>query len=361
MPRNLMSRKISFGTIAVFATLFLFASPGVIASGYSQNNNATPALYAGQTGPIHWTRLAPSVSRPTSVNCAVKPFCSYVTDISANDLNIVQGGKVVGTLTLCGAQGGAAYDPKTQEVFVGDYGCGQVDVINATTNTLVTSITGLPFPFGVVYSTKSHMIYVTEFGSGEVTVINPKTLKVVTEIPTCGTYPEFIDQVNKGNVYVASRFNCVDEINPKTNKVVNTVSFGSAFVGIAVNQANKEVYVNDVATNTVYVLNSTTLATITSLTGFSSLWGSFYNSKTQEVYTDNYATGQVTPINASNVVKSPINVGNGAAEPNSGCSVKAFAEVPGYLENTQTLIKADTVKKVLTLSSAVNPFSCGGT
>src|SRR5579875_3543176 len=59
-------------------------------------------------------------------------FCSYVTDISANDLNIVQGGKVVGTLTLCGAQGGAAYDPKTQEVFVGDYGCGQVDVINAT-------------------------------------------------------------------------------------------------------------------------------------------------------------------------------------------------------------------------------------
>ncbi len=358
------TKLISFGTLAALATIFLFAFPGLIASGYS-NSNATPSTLPPGVS-THFTYTPPSQVHTNAVNCAVKPFCSYVTDFGTNVVTVVQGGKVVSTISVCGETGSAAYDPANHLVYVGDWACGEVDVINATNQQLVTSITGLPYPFAATYSTKSHMIYVTEFGSQEVTVINPKTNTVKTEITTCGLYPEFIDQLNKGDVYVVSRDNpnngngCIDQINPKTNTVVNSVTFSSPYtVGVSVNQANKEVYVMDYGFLEAYVLNSTNLNSITTISGLGSAWGSFYNSGTREVYVAEYANAAVLPITTSNTLGTAITLNGGSSSPNSGCSAKGTSYVPAYGYSVVSVVKKD--KNTANPAAGTNPFSCGGT
>ena len=307
-----------------------------------------------------------SADDPPPVDCTVTPVCVYVTDIGSNAIQIIQGTAVVGTVYLppgsCSL--GAAYVPSVEAVYVGDVCKGKVQVINAQTQAIITAIS-VPSPAGVTYSTVSQMIYVATFTypSGSVAVINPTTNTVVSSIPTCGSYPEFIDQLNGGNVYTADRLapsssvGCVDEINPTTNKLVASVGLSDAAVGVAVNQANNEVYVNGFFYENTYVFTAA-LVPVTTVSIGAYVWGSWYNSNLATVDTaDYFPAGGVTPISTSNIAGAMIPT---SYVVNAGCALGPINYAPQYGDSGKVAyINGITVTYIA--SSGIGVFGCAAT
>ena len=354
--RMMSSKKVMICAV-FFVSLFLLSSLAVVASGTSSTKTVIPNLAPVRIG-AHSMTIA---SAPTTVDCTKAPYCVYVTDLSSDDLQVIQGSRFVGEISISGVTIGAAYDPNNEMVYVGGYSCECVYVINAKTEVVSASINISSYgpASAVVYSTTSKMIYAATYSDpGYYMVIDPSTNKIVTAISACGYYPEFGDQLNKGNVYFASlesssSYGCVNAINPITNKIVATARLSDDYaIGVAVNSGNKEVYVNGELCQCVYIFTSA-LKKVTTLKIGSYLWGSWSNDRLQTVYV---APG-IYPIYKNNTVGAPIPVGGG----DTGCGLGKENYVPFYSSGgVVALIKNNQVVKDIQ-TDGTDLFGCTAT
>ena len=308
-------KKISLASIAaVIAALFLFVGPAFTASAYTPTN-ATPAFASSPA-----TNPTPGNAVPSTINS--KAAITVVTDLSSDDLQVIQGTKFIGEIATTGVTIGAAFDSKNGLFYVGGYGCECVYVVNAAKMSIVKTISLTEPAAGVTYSAKSGYVYAETFSApGYYAVINPTTNKVVKTIDACGYYPEFIDvNIKTGAVYAANRetssgYGCVDEI--VGTKIVATASLSDDYgVGISVNQKTGNVLVNGFDCECVYVFTSA-LKYDTTISLNSYVWGAWSNQKDATNLVPAYYSGYtLASISATLKVKWL----NTTASGDDGCS-----------------------------------------
>ncbi len=337
-------KKISLASIAaVIAALFLFVGPAFTASAYTPTN-ATPAFASSPA-----TNPTPGNAVPSTINS--KAAITVVTDVSSDDLQVIQGTKFIGEIATTGVTIGAAFDSKNGMFYIGGYGCECVYVVNAAKMSIVTSISLSDPGAGVTYSAKSGYVYAETFSApGSYVVIDPTTNKVVKTIDACGYYPEFIDvNIKTGAVYAANRetssgYGCVDEI--VGTKVVKTASLSYYGVGIGVNQATGNVYVNLFEETSVVELSSS-LKSITTVTSGGYTWGAWSNQKESTANIANfYEATSMSAISTKNKVMT-VDVSEG---PDAGCSAGASNVVPEY-SGGSGVVAVITGTKVATVST----------
>ena len=358
-----MSPKSILAGFTALAIFFLFASPFNLVSAYSKSSqaaatDATPATLAPSLTTIHPMTMLASPAK--TVNCATKTGCVYVTDLSTDAVQIIQGTKYVGEISVSGISIGAAYAPKQESVYVAGYSCECVYVINAKTQVITTTISISEPGAGVAYSAKSGYIYAETFSApGTYVVINPTTNKVVTTITACGYYPEFTDvNAKTGAVYAADResssgYGCVDEI--VGTKIVATASLEYYGVGVVVNQKTGDVYVSLFEEAVVEIFTSS-LKYERSISVADYLWGLWSNDKLQCVFAA--APDGIYPFCTNrNLHFIPT-----SSEADDGCGSGILDYAPMYSNETGTVavIKGDKViTYVKTDGSAV--FGCTAT
>ena len=142
-------------------------------------------------------------------------------------------------------------------IFVTNYGDGNVSVIDPTTNTVTTTITVGIGPIGMAYDGTN--IYVTNLESSNVSVIDPTT-NTVTATITVGDDPRYV--ASTGDLIFVTNYGDgnVSVIDPTTNTVIDTIAtaispFATAFDGTSI-------YVTHTALNEVSVIDPTTNAVI---------------------------------------------------------------------------------------------------
>jgi YVTN family beta-propeller protein len=362
-------RKLSRVTVATLAVLFLFASTGLIAVAYSPGKNVVSSGYSIASNQTHDSSPSGSVVSSAVRGCLHESACVYVADDGNNYVSVLQGARLLTTITLPagGCASGVNYAPDALLVFVADYCLNELDAYYATTNTFAGSITGLAHVAFGVYDPSNGMLYYSGLNNNAIYVINPTTLALATTIsPTCGPTPEFADydSVN-GMVYFADHSGCMDEINPSTN-ALTTISLpggaGTFVGGVAVNQATGNIYVDDQGLNQVYAVAITGAITTIISPSFSKPWGDAYSPATNEIYVANTGSNTVVPISASNAVGTPISVGSVPAfdcfSPTSDyiyvSNSKSSAPVTVTAINTKNAVQA-------TISLGINgssPYGC---
>jgi len=187
-----------------------------------------------------------------------------------------------------------AVNPVTNRIYVGNENEGTLSVINGATNTEI-DIDGNPangmtrialgsVPTAVAVNPATNRVFVSNFGSGTVSVVDGATN---TEIDTDG---------NSGNG-------------------VTRINVGGSPTGIAVNQALNRVYVANLASDDLDVIDGSTYAIIATVPVGSDPhpFGVAVNSGANRVYVANNASGDVSVIDTTTntEIDTDGNSGNG--------------------------------------------------
>ena len=170
---------------------------------------------------------------------------------------------------------GLALDPTRNRVYVANYGCDSVSVINSISNTVIQPITGITAANGVAYDPQRNFVWVSNYFDDQVTPI----------------------EVNS---------------DATTFTVRSRVNVGDGPWGVAYNSANGNVYVVNHDGNSVTVINASSRAVITTVTGFDQPYHVAVNPVTNKVYVTNFGNHSVTVINgATNTVSHVVNLNTG--------------------------------------------------
>jgi YVTN family beta-propeller protein len=201
----------------------------------------------------------PVGSQPTSVAFDRVNGLLYVPDFGSSDVKVIKDTAVIATVPIsplpeiptAGPEFAAA-DTFNHLIYVTDYAARSVSMINGDTNSLFgTPIRVGNNPNGIVFNPFDGLIYVTNRGDNTVSVI--KNTAVIAIIPV-GLEPVQLAVLDKNHcVYVANLSgNSISVICGL--KVVATLKADSP-AGIVENPLNSHLYVTDLNSGTVSVIN----------------------------------------------------------------------------------------------------------
>ena len=194
----------------------------------------------------------------------VSPKSIYVFSTASNSLinSIV--------LTTVADPGDLVISADSKLIYLVDQ-AGYVDVMNAGTGQIVTTVQVGTSPYDITISPDGSLVYVANSGTGTVSVINTSTNTAVATIPV-GASPEgLVVSPDGSRLYVANQgSNTVSVINTATNSVIATLAVGSGTWGISVTSDGTEVYVDETYDNSVAVISTATNTVTATLKGFSS-------------------------------------------------------------------------------------------
>jgi YVTN family beta-propeller protein len=94
----------------------------------------------------------------------------YVVDAKSNNVTVVNGENVLGTVSVGASPAGIVYDPSDGYAYVSNSGGGSVTVLNGT--SVVGTVRVQSGPLGGAYDGADGYVYVPNYGSGTVSVIN---------------------------------------------------------------------------------------------------------------------------------------------------------------------------------------------
>jgi YVTN family beta-propeller protein len=186
----------------------------------------------------------------------------YVTNRGSNTVSVIDGSidtKLM-DITVGKSPVGIAVNPSANWIYVTNLD-GTMSVIDGISNEVINTIQAGRIPYAVTVNPLSNRIYVADIGSNAVSVIDGETNRIVTTIPV-GKKPTglAIDITDEGNnrLYVANfDSDSISIIDMTTNKVIsNITSGGDSPVGIAINPITEKLYVSNIASNTVSVINT---------------------------------------------------------------------------------------------------------
>jgi YVTN family beta-propeller protein len=146
-------------------------------------------------------------------------------------------------------------------VYVGNDSSGDVSVIDAATDTVLTTIAGVYRPYGAAITPDGTRAYVTNYGYNQtVSIIDTKTNTLAGAVYGVGYDPGHIAITPDGTrAYVANRVsNNVSVIDIATNSVIATVATADYPIGIAITPDGKYAYVTNQTGMTISIINTTT-------------------------------------------------------------------------------------------------------
>jgi len=245
------------GALAVFASTNLTSAVKTIPVGY----NPFALAVNSRTNTVYVLNYGPTASASTSVTVISGATNTVTTTISG----------------LPAAASAIAVNPTTNRIYVtGGAGStaaapGSLSVINGATNTV--SILGVGYnPEGVAVNTATNQVYVTNAGSStggpSLTVINGRTNAVVTNptTPSSAAPAGLAVDSSANRVYVASSLGLL-VFNGATNAFGTTVTVGASLSSVAVDHVAGLVFVNSSTLKNVYAVHLDNLTLGTSLVG----------------------------------------------------------------------------------------------
>jgi YVTN family beta-propeller protein len=248
---------------------------------------------------------------------------------------------------------------QTPDVYVTNNVSNTVSVVNATTHSLISTVTGFNSPVGAVASPDGTRVYVVNSNPnpGTVAVINTATNTIAATI-TIGNGATLAAISPDGkHVYVPnSNDGTVSVIDTATNRVTATFTVGGAPVGAVVTPDNAHVYIANFnnAVNVVATATNTVTATIT----HSSMSGPLEAAITPDgktVYVTNEISNKVTVIStATNTATTAIPVGqipNGLVVTPDGTRLY----VSNGADNTVSVISTATNTVIATIPGLSGP------
>jgi YVTN family beta-propeller protein len=214
-------------------------------------------------------------------------------------------GAYVTSITVGTCPWGAAYDSAMNEVYVTDSTCttfGNVTVINATTNRVVTTIwLGWPtYPDAIVFDSSNGLLYAANYAAANVSIINGSAHKVVGTVGAGEEPTDLAYDSSSGLVYVAdSGGNDVAVVSGSTGMEVGDIGSWYGPDGLAYDPANRNLYVANYFSDNVSVINTTTDRTVASIPVGSYPEGVGYDPANQDIYVANCHSGNVSVIQGS--------------------------------------------------------------
>jgi len=187
----------------------------------------------------------------------------YVTNIDSDTVSVIDGStdKVVSEISSVSNPVGITINSLRSMVYVTNIDENTLSMIDSVKGTVTKNITvGInPFAIGVYQQDRNNdFLYATNSLSNTVSVIRSNsTTDVVIKNVTVGNFPVgvAVDQ-DRNIVYVTNmRSNSLTLIDAITNEVIKNVTVGNLPVGVAVDQATHMVYVSNTFDNTVSVIS----------------------------------------------------------------------------------------------------------
>lgn len=228
----------------------------------------------------------------------------YVTNGGSDNFSIFNRltGAVVGSIPDSGfglrIPTGIAYDSKNGDLYAAINGAfsSDVDVINATTNTITQRIAAHAKPYYVTYDPLNDNIYVTSLFN-DLTVINGTTNTVVDNI-TMGLAPNGMAlDINNGNLYVANaESGNVTVVDGTTNQIVGWIPVGLGPSGVAYDPRDGYIYVANSDSNNVSVIDGRTNRVVGSIPVGTGPIDLSVNPLTGDLYVTNQWSGTVSII-----------------------------------------------------------------
>jgi YVTN family beta-propeller protein len=202
---------------------------------------------------------------------------------------------------VSGPQYTEAYDPANQDVYEADPGLNNVVVING--EAVVGTIPVGQYPYGMGYDSANRDLYVANEGSSSLSVINSSTNQVTGTISSVQPGPAVVEDTANGNMFVGGnegfgRTN-VTVVSGATNRVVATVLTGNGSGGEAYDPVTGDIYVTQRYDTTadvqnVTVINGTTDKIVGSLITQQGPIGVTYSDFNHELYAADSDTGNVS-------------------------------------------------------------------
>jgi YVTN family beta-propeller protein len=290
-------------------------------------------------GPDAWSPPA-VVSIPAGSNPQVETYDSgngllYVLNQGSDNVTVVNGTVVVGTVNVGTEPCFATYDSKNGYVYVSNFGSANVSVINGT--TLLASVNVGGEPYGSSYDSKNGYVYVPDEATSKVSVLNGTSLLTSVTIEAAGPTFSIFDRAN-GYVYVVIYDDgAVSVIDGTTS--IGWVAVGGWPAGATYDGRNGYVYVTNTWTDNVSVIDGTTLLAWVDVGN--TTYAPTYDSGNGFVYVMDYSGATVGVINGTHLLAS-VAVGTypqaAAYDPENG-----YVVVANYGSDNVSVISGTTV------------------
>jgi YVTN family beta-propeller protein len=239
--------------------------------------NGDPSVSCALNAVVENLSLANPFAGPYGIAYDTSNQELYVTDLNSSSISIINAttNTLSSTISSLSSPTAIVYDPFSNEIYAS--GTNSLYVINANTNQLVTTITGLSLIHALAYDSSNHEIYAgTVQAPGVVYVISGTTLvatiTAVQDDPRAVAYDSLNDRVYVGSFDSVE----VDVIDPSTNTNVQNITnvadpyellFDEANGGIYASSTNGLISIINGSTNTV--VKNITLGGATSMSGMS--------------------------------------------------------------------------------------------
>jgi len=278
---------------------------------------------------------------------AVNPVTDmlYVTNIGSNSISVIDAStnSVTTTIAVGASPYEAAVNTVTNMVYVANNGSNTVSVMGGANNTVTATIGVGGGPDNVAVDPITDLIYVSNGGSNTVSVINGATNGVVATIGV-GSNPQGIGvDAATNTIYVANYgSNSVSVINGATNAVTSTIPVGSNPQAISIDSQTDMIYVTNYNSNSLSIINGATSTTTVSIPVGANPYGVTVDTNNNMIYVANGGSGTVSVVNGlANAAVDTINVGNGprglAVNPQTN-----FIYAANYGSNTVSVIAGAT-------------------
>jgi len=191
---------------------------------------------------------------------AAQPY-AYIPNAGSSNVSVVDAATetVVTTIPVGPNPWAVSVSPDESLVYIPNLGGSSVSVIDTGTNTVVTTIAVGSSPYGAIFTPDSTTAYVANFGSNSVSVIDTATQSVVTTIPVgaCAYGLAILPDASK--LYVSNYCgNSISVIDTGTNTVTTTIPGGSGPLQLATSPDGSLVYVAAGYTDNILVIDTAT-------------------------------------------------------------------------------------------------------
>ncbi len=194
---------------------------------------------------------------------------------------------------------GLAFDAATSQVFVANYGSGNVSIISDRTDTVVGSVGVGETPTPVVYDGGSAQVFVGDTADEELSVISDQTDAVVTTIPlgVCSPLALEYDPGAREVFGTCSEFNAVLAVSDSSDSVVAQVGVGSGpSVGLGYNDRAGAIVVTNSHSDNVSFVNDTSDTVVGTVAVGASPSDAAYDASTGELYVSNALGGTISIV-----------------------------------------------------------------
>jgi YVTN family beta-propeller protein len=189
----------------------------------------------------------------------------YVTNRGSNTVSVIDGSidSKLADIAVGKSPVGVVVNPSANWIYVTNLNDGTVSVIDGITNEVIDTISVGKTPYGIEVNPLFNKIYVADIIKNMISVIDGETNKISANI-SVGKRPTGleIDLTNGRNkLYVANHdSDSISVVDMTTNMVIgNITSGGDSPVGIANNPITGKLYVSNIVSNTVSVIDTKAL------------------------------------------------------------------------------------------------------